>query len=52
MTKNLDKTLENKTGELNDGIYTVNIDFDESSKEWRSNKIKKENGTYTYKKNK
>ena len=29
--------------------YVVNIDFDESSKAWRENKIENDNGTFIYK---
>ena len=29
-------------------LYDVNIDFDEASREWRTNKISLGNGTYTY----
>jgi hypothetical protein len=29
--------------------YVVNIDFDAASEAWKSNKISKGNGTYTYK---
>ena len=30
-------------------LYEVNIDFDESSKAWRKNKIENSNGTFIYK---
>ena len=32
----------------NPGIYEVNIDFDEASEAWNSNKIRTSNGEYKY----
>jgi len=33
---------------LNKGLYEVNIDFDEASREWKSNKKSTKNGCYKY----
>jgi hypothetical protein len=30
------------------GIYSVDIDFDDASQAWKSNKVSKGNGTYGY----
>jgi hypothetical protein len=33
---------------LNESLYEVNIDFDEASREWKSNKKQTTNGCYKY----
>ena len=38
-----------KEKDLYEPLYEVNIDFDESSKAWRKNKIENDNGTFIYK---
>ena len=38
-----------KKKDLYKPLYEVNIDFDESSKAWRENKIENDNGTFIYK---
>ena len=45
--KKLQDKYENETNNLKP-IYDVNIDFDESSREWNKNKIKLSDGCYEY----
>jgi hypothetical protein len=37
-----------ETNYENNALYTVEIDFDDASKEWKSNKLDMGNGVYKY----
>jgi hypothetical protein len=47
--RNLDSTPKSLFNQdIETGIYTVQIDFDEASLAWKANKKSKGNGTYQY----